>query len=399
MRVLHFAAGNLYGGIETFLVTLARLRRLTPEVEPEFAVCFEGRLSEELRAADVPVHVLGSARVSRPWTIWRLRRRLRRLFGERRPEILAGHGCWPYAIAAPESRRAGASQVFWGHAIQSGRHWLERWAARHRPDHVITNSRATAASMTCLFRGIDSEVVYLPVAPPPPCDRLEVRQALRARLGVSNDTVVVLIACRLERFKGHTLLLDALGRLQDVPGWECWIAGGSQRPEESRYLAELQAHAGRLGILPRTRFLGQRTDIPHLMAAADIHCQPNVEPEAFGIAFVEAFHARLPVVTTAFGAALEIVCENSGVLVPPGDVERLAAALSELMHDRERRAWLGAAGPARAAALCDPESQMAQIERSLRECLCIDRQGRRGARRSVIVVPDRESHATAAIES
>src|SRR5579872_6438503 len=50
IRVLHVAAGKLYGGVETLLVTLARYHKLCPEMEPEFAVCFEGRLAEELRA-------------------------------------------------------------------------------------------------------------------------------------------------------------------------------------------------------------------------------------------------------------------------------------------------------------------------------------------------------------
>ncbi len=43
MRVLHVSAGNLYGGLETVLVTLARCRALSPELECEFALCFAGR--------------------------------------------------------------------------------------------------------------------------------------------------------------------------------------------------------------------------------------------------------------------------------------------------------------------------------------------------------------------
>src|SRR5262249_45092935 len=147
LRVLHVYAGNLYGGIETLLVTLARQRGLTPGVEPEFALCFEGRLSEELRAAGVPVHVLGPARVSRPWTVWRVRRRLRALLAAGGFGVAVSHGCWPHAIAAPEVRRAGLPFVFWAHGIQSGRHWLEWWAARHRPDFVLANSRATQQSL------------------------------------------------------------------------------------------------------------------------------------------------------------------------------------------------------------------------------------------------------------
>ena len=48
--MLHLSAGNLYGGIETFLTTLARMRHLAPGMEPEFGLCFRGRLWDELVA-------------------------------------------------------------------------------------------------------------------------------------------------------------------------------------------------------------------------------------------------------------------------------------------------------------------------------------------------------------
>ncbi len=47
MRVLHISAGNLYGGVETMLVTLARDRQVLPALDQEFALCFEARLSTE----------------------------------------------------------------------------------------------------------------------------------------------------------------------------------------------------------------------------------------------------------------------------------------------------------------------------------------------------------------
>lgn len=71
MRVLHINAGNMFGGVETLLTTLARSRALTPDVESEFALCFTGRLSSELAAAGVPVHMLGEVRVRYPLTLMR----------------------------------------------------------------------------------------------------------------------------------------------------------------------------------------------------------------------------------------------------------------------------------------------------------------------------------------
>jgi hypothetical protein len=53
VRVLRLPAGNLYGGVESLLVTLARERHLCPEMQPSFALCFEGRLGAELAASGV----------------------------------------------------------------------------------------------------------------------------------------------------------------------------------------------------------------------------------------------------------------------------------------------------------------------------------------------------------
>ena len=170
-------------------------------------------------------------------------------------------------------------------------------------------------------------------------------------------------ASRLERWKGQELLLDALGRMDTFPGWESWLAGGAQRPAEEEYLSGLRAQAQVLG--ERVRFLGQRSDVPRLLAAADIHCQSNTGPEPFGIAFIEALYAGLPVVTTALGGALEIVDGSCGELVPPGDALALAAALTRLIRDPNRRSHLGTPGPQRAGLLCDVQGQLRRLNELL----------------------------------
>ena len=130
--------------------------------------------------------------------------------------------------------------------------------------------------------------------------------------------------------------------------------GGVQRPHEQVYLHELKAAAERAGVEGRIRFLGQREDVSRLLAAADIHCQPNTGPEPFGIAFVEALEAGLPVLTTRMGGAVEIVTETCGILVPHDDAVALAEACSRLIDEPALRKSLGAAGPRRAEEICGP---------------------------------------------
>ena len=358
-RVLHVNAGNLHGGIETLLVTLADQQAICPDLEWNFALCFEGRLADELRAAGANVEILGPARISRPWTVSRVRRRLLDLLRGGDYDVAVTHGCWPHAIAAPAIRRAKTPLVFWAHALHAGRNWTEWWATRTPPDMVLANSRATQGAVaTHLFPTTPSEVVHLPSARPTALNVTGVRESL----ATAPDDIVVLTACRLEPLKGHDILAEALGKLRDIPGWRWWIAGGPQRPEETRLLEALRMRVVALGIADRVRFLGQRSDVPRLMAAADILCQANIGPESFGLTFVEALHAGLPVVTSALGGALEIINDTCGVLVPPGSADKLANVLTQLMRDDGWRASLSEAAPARASKLCDPAARIRDLQ-------------------------------------
>ncbi|HET7464308.1 MAG TPA: glycosyltransferase family 4 protein [Longimicrobium sp.] len=364
MRVLHVYAGNLYGGVEAMLATFARERHRVPEMEPRFALAFEGRLARELREAGAVVEIVGAARLSRPWTVWRARRRLRAAIEGARPDVAVLHSAWSWAIFAPVVCRAGVPAVFWLHDAASGG-GAERMARRTPARLAVCTSSFVRGTLPRLFPHARGEVVYPSV--PAPRDFAAERAAVRAELGTAPDSVVVVQASRMEPWKGHRVHLEALGRMADDPRWTCWLAGGAQRPAELRHLGEMRALAGRLGIGGRVRWLGERADVPRLLAAADLLCQPNLGPEPFGMTYVEAMHAGLPVIGAATGGALEIVTPHTGVLVPPGDAGATAEALRALVADAGLRARLGAAGPARARELCDPPGQMRRLLSVLRE--------------------------------
>jgi glycosyltransferase involved in cell wall biosynthesis len=364
MRVLHISSGNLFGGIETYLLTLARLRDLCPQMEPEFALCFAGRLNEELRTNNAQVHLLGSVRARYPWTVSSARARLRKLLRERRYDAVVCHSTWPQAMFGAVVRRAHLPLVFYLHSAVENRHWVDRWAARVIPDYVICNSLYTQATLPKIYPGVRSDVEYLPVADPPKFtgqDRLDVR----AELQTPPDATVIIQVSRMEAWKGHQLHLDALARLPQTSQWAAWFVGGAQRSSEAEYVEILKQRAKKLGIASHLRFTGQRHDVPRLLAAADIFCQPNLGPEPFGIGFVEALYTGLPVVTTAMGGALEIVDHTCGILVPPNDSAALVQTLGQLVSNPQMRLNLAARAPERARHLCDPEKQMRALEHQL----------------------------------
>ncbi|MEO6392918.1 MAG: glycosyltransferase [Pyrinomonadaceae bacterium] len=371
MRILHIYSGNLFGGIETMLVTFARAQARVPELQHEFALTFPGRLADELTATGALVHQLGTVRVSHPQTILRSRQALKQVLANGSFDGAICHGAWPYAVFASTVRRARLPVVFWAHDAMGSRHWTERWARRTKPDLVICNSEYTAGSGTEVWPGVPRRVIYCPVEAPArqldPVARAEVRQ----ELSTPTDATVILQASRMEAWKGHETHLDALGQLRDRTDWHCWMVGGPQRPHEAVYYHRLQSQAATLGIGDRVHFLGQRADVSRLMAAADVFCQPNLSPEPFGIVFIESLYAGLPVVTSAGGGAQEIVDETCGILVLPGDVQALTAALRSLLEDPARRNELSVVGPQRAAEVSDPVQQSRRLHETLAAALAL----------------------------
>ncbi len=361
IKVLYVYSGNLWGGKEKLLLTLAQQQSLCTQMQPHFALCFEGRLATELRATGQPVHMLSEVRTRWPWKVWKSRHQLEQLLKQEKFDVVICQGCWAQAIFGPVVKDLKLPLVFWCSEVPKSQHWLEVWARQTVPDLALANSLHSLVAMPNLYPNIPCVRLYVPVVAPQIPDRAQIRSAVRAKLKTPDDAVVIIESARLEKWKGQSFLLSSLGELRDLSNWVCWIAGGAQRPFEANYLLKLQSLAQQQGIADRVHFLGQRSDVPHLLAAADIHCQPNTEPEPFGIAFIEALYAGLPVVTTAIGGGLEIIDESCGRLVEPNNGNALSQVLRSLIVAPDKRAYLGAGGPARAKQLCDPAKQMARL--------------------------------------
>src|ERR1019366_4304553 len=181
LRVLHIVSGKLYGGVETMLVALARYRCSCPEMKPEFALCFDGRINDELCAAGVPVHQLGEVRIRYPLSVARARRKLRELLATRQIDVVVTHLPWAHVVFGPAAIRAQVPLVLWLHDAPSRGHLLDRLAARVQPRMTICNSRYTATGAAKVFAGVPTEVVFYPVMPASSAlrkDRAEVRREL-----------------------------------------------------------------------------------------------------------------------------------------------------------------------------------------------------------------------------
>jgi glycosyltransferase involved in cell wall biosynthesis len=361
LRILHVTSGRLFGGIERMLVTIARSGGHA--LDHAFAVAAPGRAVEELRDSGARVALVGDVRLSRPATIVKGRDAFRRLTRDYRPDVVICHAPWAYALFAGVARRERLRTVWWQHDRATGTSFVERWARRLPCELVLSNSRWTARTAPLVQPRARVEVIHCPVALPPVPP--SARATLRVSLGAAPGHVVLLAASRMEPWKGHASLIHALRLLTDNPAWMLWIAGDAQRAHEAKYRLELERLVSDSALASRVRFLGERRDVPALLAASDLLVQPNDAPEPFGVVFAEALLAGVPVVTSDMGGAPEIVSHTCGRLVTPGDVQGLADCLREVIVNPALRARLGAAGRRHAASVCAPDVVLPRLRRIL----------------------------------
>jgi glycosyltransferase involved in cell wall biosynthesis len=157
---------------------------------------------------------------------------------------------------------------------------------------------------------------------------------------------------RLEDSKGPQVLLAALPAILAAhPGARLTVVGSG--PME----AELRELARRLAVAAAVDFAGWQAPAEQaaLLATADVAVVPAVSPESFGLTALEAQAAGCAVVASAAGGLADVVRHGeTGLLVPPGDPDALAAAVGRLLGDAALRDRLGAAGQRSAAELTIP---------------------------------------------
>jgi L-malate glycosyltransferase len=149
----------------------------------------------------------------------------------------------------------------------------------------------------------------------------------------------VITVANLRSEKSHeTLFAAAASLLRSHPSLRFQIVGDGVRR------GELEQLAATLGLSAHVEFLGHREDVPALLAAADVFVLPS-RSEAFPNAAIEAMAAGIPVVACAVGGLLDLIQDGkTGLLVPPGDSNALAAALGALVEDPPRAHAIGTAG-------------------------------------------------------
>jgi glycosyltransferase involved in cell wall biosynthesis len=202
-----------------------------------------------------------------------------------------------------------------------------------------------------------------------------IQTTLREELGVPGGRPVVGLVARLDRVKGQREFLLAADMVAQAHPDATFLLVGVIRPASrwapfSEYYREVAALAGRPALRGRVLFVGWRTDLPRVMASLDILVQPS-HRETFGRVLLEAMASRRPVIATRVGGMPEIVRHGeTGLLVPPGDPQALAAATLTLLADPATRQAMGEAGRRRVEERFGLPEHLRRLEAIYADVLC-----------------------------
>jgi mannosyltransferase len=239
-------------------------------------------------------------------------------------------------------------------AGQRHKTWLTRFLIA-RMDAVIATGAASAGfvdgPVTIVHHGVDPAVYR----PPPD------RAAAFAAGGLPGKYAIGCFG-RVRAQKGTDVFVEAMCRLLPrFPDFTAVIVG-AVTVDQSGFAQALEARVAAAGLAERVRFLGELPieEVPRWYQRITIYAFTS-RNEGFGLTLVEAMAAGVALVAARAGAAETVVDAETGVLVPPGDAEALAAALEPLMRDPESAAAMGRRARARVMREFSIEAEAARI--------------------------------------
>ena len=358
MKLCMIISGLSTGGAEMMLLNLLKhidRGRFSPRV---FSLTTKGEIAPRIKALGIPVEALGM-RTDRPnlAKFLRLVRRLREL----KPDVVH---TWMYhadVLGGPAARLAGVRALCWGlhsgstHLLQQHKNndsdipirlkrstqWMVNVSAvlsSRIPKKILSCAQSTANAherygydgkkIVVIPNGFDT-LRFVP--------DLDAYSTVRWELGLPEDTPIVGMIARFHPHKNHVGFLEVASRIRrSRPDTHFLLAGAGVDADN----AELQRKIQTLGLAGNTHLLGNRTDVPRLMAALDVLLVPSVS-EAFPLVIGEAMACGTPCVVTDVGDSAEMVGE-AGRVAKQGDIEGLARGVLDILSlSGEERQELG----------------------------------------------------------
>jgi glycosyltransferase involved in cell wall biosynthesis len=369
LRVMHIVLNLDIGGAQEVVYTLAKYMARDGH-KPVVCTFKDGPLRQEVERLGIPVEILPD----RSYSIFalplflleilRIRKELIRLIGKYHIDIVQTHLLQSLDfLVATLHFLTRSPAIYWtvhNYKFSLQEQDLPRFPWLLRPkrflyrilyalciywiDGVIAVSddvrKAILAIMgpvaekkiTTIFNGVDLERYQKSVS----------KRLVRESLGLDERALLVLVVAMLKEQKGHRYLLEAAVHvIPRFPHLHFLLVGDGILKEE------LRAQTLHLGLEENVHFLGIRQDIPDLLAESDYFVLPSLW-EGLPMALIEAMASGLPIIATEVSGSKQLIEPGiSGILIPPGDSQRLAEAICEIVSDRARAAEMGQAAQQR----------------------------------------------------
>lgn len=340
-RVMHVIPSFFPGGAERIAVhILSNLDRSRFEgIAVSLYDPYGSDLEDILRAHNVPIFYLGKNRGLDTGVFSRMNELMRKF----KPHVVHTHQyVTRYVLPSSLAFRIPVKvhtihNMAEGDSGKMGR--VVNWISFRLGVVPVAIAKAVAASIEgcyhvspipLIYNGIPVEYYRHPEVP---------RVVWRSRYGFGSDDVLFCTVGRLHPQKHHELMIDAFARgpAADSRSHLLMAGDGSLREQLTAYVSEL-------GLSEKVHFIGERSDIPDVLAASDAFVLSS-SFEGNPLCVMEAMAAGKPVISTAVGGVPELLTDGvTGVLVPSDDADGLASAMQQLLRDPVLYRTMGANG-------------------------------------------------------
>lgn len=280
---------------------------------------------------EMPVHS------KNPFMIWKNAGRLKRLIREHQVDIIHARSRAPAWSALKAARDTGIKFLTTCHAPFNirGSKWKRKYnSSIAQGDLVIANSEFVAHYLVDNYDVAVNKIRVIPRGIP--MEKFDVTKVSADRMLRLSETwripevaTLVLLPGRLTRWKGQTVLIEAMSKLKRKDVY-CVLLGDAQGRTE--YRDELEAMIHDYHLEDRVRIAEHCDDMAVAYKMANVVVSASIEPEGFGRVAVEAQAMGVPTIATAIGGSKEtIIPDVTGWLVPPNDADALAKAIDKVL--------------------------------------------------------------------
>lgn len=327
LRLMLVTTSLIRGGAETQVYLLARSFAARGHAVHVVSMLAADAYQDDLAASGIELSELHARRgIPDPRALWRLAAVVRRW----RPDVVHSHMVHANLLARLARPLGWAPvQLSTAHNLTEGARWRELAYRVTDPLCTLTTNVCGAGAERYVAIGATPPAKMRPMPNGIVVDDLrrsgDVRRGLREELRVG-DRFVWLAVGRLEPQKDYATMFDAL-RTRRASGSDALllVVGDGEQRDAIRAWRDERGFDDDV-----VRFLGSRTDVPDLMAAADGYLMSSAW-EGLPLVLLEASAARLPIVATDVGGNDEIVeLGRTGFLVPPHDGDALARAMGRV---------------------------------------------------------------------